>query len=249
MAAPRDLTSDLRKFSSPRQDQRSTSTCTAQGCAKMIEVTRIRHEYSERVGKMSEDEALRLARVEHDDVSILAIYFLGRELMDPPETHHDDGCYVSLVVEAARRFGVCLESLWPFEESRINLSPPWRVMRSAYKNKIAGWTRIASTGNMRIDMCQLALAWGKPVEYGIMLGQEWMDYGPNSEPLQITKSVKGGHATVLVGWDPKKCVFIGENSWGSWGKEGFYEITPEAIASSHASDFVVVTDNLEDIVP
>ena len=57
----------------------------------------------------------------------------------------------------------------------------------------------------------------------------------------------GGHATVLVGWDPQGGYFWGENSWGEeWGPDdGFFKIRPEVIASPISRDFLVMTAGYE----
>jgi len=219
--------SDLRCFTSPRHDQRQTHSCAGQTVIKYRELLRIK----------------TYGAQAHVDLSRLACYFLARELMDPPETDKDDGSYISANVEALRRFGTCVETLWQFDERLVLKSPPWRVMQSAYKNKIPGWARISSSDNDRVDDTILTLANGLPVAYGRSVGQDWYDYNSNSAPLGITENPKGRHATLLLGWDPQKQVFIGENSWGtSWGIDGFYEVRPEAIASDDARDFIVMAD-------
>lgn len=225
--------SDMREFSSPRHDQRQTNSCAAQSVIKVNEILRIK--------KWGKDA--------HVDLSRLAAYFLGRELMSPPETDLDEGVFISSVAEAVRRFGVCAESLWPFDEKLVRKSPPWRVMQSAYKNQIAGWTRISSSGNDRVEDTIISLHNGIPVAYGTMVGDAWMKYSSTSEPLGIPDKADGAHATVLLGWDPQKGVFIGENSWGEgWGLEGFYEIRPEVIASSGTSDLTCITDDQTKVV-
>lgn len=227
------MASDLRPFTSPRHDQRRTSSCAAQTMIKALELLRIK----------------KWGLAAHVDLSRLAAYFLARELMDPPETDRDEGSYISANAEALRRFGACTEALWPFDERLILKSPPWRVMQSAYKNKLAGWTRINSTGNDRVDDVILALANGIPVAFGTKVGSEWLNYGTASAPLGRPSDVKGRHATLLEGWDPAKGVFLGENSWGNgWGKDGFYEIRPEVITWSESRDFVCVTTEMEKMV-
>lgn len=225
--------SDMREFSSPRHDQRQTNSCAAQSVIKVNEILRIK----------------KWGKGAHVDLSRLAAYFLGRELMDPPETDKDEGVYISAVAEAIRRFGVCAESLWPFDEKLVLKSPPWRIMQSAYKNQIAGWTRITTTGDDRVADVITSLYNGIPVAYGTMVGEAWQKYGPGSEPLGIPDKAEGAHATVLLGWDPQKGVLIGENSWGNgWGQDGFYEIRPEVIASSGTNDLTCITDDLTKVV-
>lgn len=227
-----NMASDLREFSSPRHDQRNSSSCAAQTTIKYRELLRIK----------------TYGRDAHVDLSRLACYFLARELMDPPETDRDEGSFISANAEALRRFGVCTETQWPFVDSNILRSPPWRIMQSAYKNKIPGWTVITTSGSNRVDDAILTLANGLPIAYGRPVGQDWFDYQGDA-PLGVSEDPKGIHATLLLGWDPQKGVFFGENSWGvGWGIDGFYEIYPEAIADPEASDFVIMADTPERLV-
>ena len=225
-------TSDLRQFASPRHNQLRSSTCVAQAVIKALELKRIQ----------------KYGITAHVDLSRLALYFLARELMSPPETSVDKGTHVSLAADALRRFGVCEEALWPFAADlpRICTAPSWSAMRRAYVHKIASWHRITSTGTARVDEVITALAAGNPVVYGTRVGKNWMQYTANSEPLGLPPDIIGGHATVLEGWNAKS--FLGENSWGLWGKNGFYEIQPEVIASDLSSDFVVIQSGWESYI-
>jgi hypothetical protein len=66
--------------------------------------------------------------------------------------------------------------------------------------------------------------------------------------LQRPETSLGGHATHLVGWDQRRGVFIGENSWGTtWGEDGYYRIAPEVIADPCSRDFWVITGGWEEV--
>jgi C1A family cysteine protease len=225
------LASDLRAFSSPRHDQRTTSSCVAQSVIKALEIKRI----------------MRFGMSRHVDLSVSALYYLARELMLPSETDRDDGTYISLAADCLRRFGICAESEWPFDESRLFTAPSWRAMRRAFQNKISAWYRIDTTGADRVRDVILALAAGSPVPYGTTVGPNWRGYTAGAV-LGKTDDIEGRHATTLVGWDPQLHggVFIGENSWGtSWGDNGFYLISPEVIAAYESNDFIAITGSWE----
>lgn len=230
------LASDLRPYSSPRHDQTTTSSCVANSVVKALEIKRIQ-KYG--IGA-------------HVDLSRLALYYLGRELMDPEETQHDDGMYVSMAAEVLRRFGVCKESDWPFDEQKIFAPPTWTAMRKAYVHKIASWYRIASTGIDRVGDVIANLAADNPVPFGTVIGDDWMNYGPGEVLQKVEGAIRGRHATVLVGWQPHLYggVFIGENSWGtSWGEDGFYYMAPEVIGAIETSDLLAMAGGWEDWAP
>lgn len=242
--------SDLREFSPAhfRHHQRRTSTCVGQSSVRALELKRVLKYYDEAVrqGK-SHDDALVEAFVKHVDLSRLGLYFGARSLMDPPETDKDEGTYISLAADALSRWGICRESAWPFDEKKLFVPPTWMAMRDAYVHKIKTWHKIYTKNNDRVDDVILSLAVGNPVVFGTVVNHEWQNYN-GSKPLAPNNGVSQGlHATVLIGWDPVKGVFIGENSWGaSWGINGFYELQPEVVASPDSGDFVVYYGGWED---
>lgn len=222
---------DLRPFTSPRHNQFGTGTCVAQSNIKALEIKRI----------------MKYGLNSHVDLSRLSLYYLARELMNPPETNKDKGTFNSLAADALRRWGVCPESEWPFDETKLYVPPTWMAMRTAYLHKISAWYKIYSRGQDRVDDVIIALRSGNPVVYGTIVDNQWFNYDGSTPINTLNGVVKGGHATVLVGWDDDKSLFIGENSWGTgWGIDGFYEIRPEVIASSDSSDFVVQCGSWED---
>lgn len=249
----RNLASDLRVYSSPRHQQLRTSTCVGQSMIKACENKRIQ----------------KHGHAGHVDLSRLGLYFLARELMNPPETHLDQGTYIPLAADALRRFGICPESDWPWDESKMFTPPTWSAMRKSYLGKISSWFMIKSSGSDRVEDVIANLAVGNPVVFGTVVGDNWMDYGRSSEPIRTVDGlVRGRHATVLLGWNPRKGVFYGENSWGAgWGvlpdfenevwaktaetrpsytnEGGYYELRPEVVASSDSADFVSIVSGWE----
>jgi hypothetical protein len=237
--------SDLRPFSpSQRHDQQITSACCAESFIRALEIKRI----------------IRYGQTAHVPLSVLAAYYLAREMMVPSETSDDDGTFISMVAEIVRRFGVCPDVDWPFQEldgtdlnhanpeSKLYKPPTWVAMREAYIHKIDKWFHIASTGSDRVDDVISVLAAGSPVPYGTQIGKEWQSYQAG-QVLGLPQTADGGHATAIVGWDPNLLggVFIGENSWGNnWGDNGFYLLAPEVVASGLSGDFIAIQGGWED---
>ena len=213
---------DLRSFTSPRHNQRHTNTCVAQSVVKALEIKRI----------------MKYGRDAHVDLSVLAVYYLARELQFPPQTHIDGGTFVSHACDALRRFGVPPESEWAFDTGKVNVSPSWMAMRKAYLHKITAFYKIRSTGTARVEAVRLALQQANPVVYGTKIGDNWFGYQAG-DVLGETGDAKGNHATVLLGTQGD--LFLGENSWGNgWGADGFYLMDPKVIAGDQAHDFWVV---------
>lgn len=216
---------DLRKYTSPRHNQRKTGTCVAQSVIKALEIKR------------------RMAGKPHVDLSVLHLYFLCRQLMKPPQTNMDKGTHIYLAAHCLRKFGVCQDSLWPFDESKIYLNPGWKPLSSGAAHKIDACYRIKSRGTDRVDSVIAALLDGNPIVYATAVGSNWTSYR-KGQVLQLPDKISGWHATVIIGWTGTH--FICENSWGtSWGDNGFYLIDPDVIASTSANDFWVIREGYE----
>jgi len=221
---------DLREFTSPRHNQRKTSTCTCQSAVKALEIKRI----------------MKYGKEAHVPLSVMDLYYGARDLMDPKETDRDEGTYLYLVCDVLRRFGVCREELNPFDEKNLFVPTPIMATRESYMNKISANYRISSTGNDRVDDVINNLRVGNPVIFATRVGMNWMLYNSNSKPLEITSMDNsiGNHAICIVGWVDGK--FVIENSWGNgWGDDGFAYLQPEVIADCGSVDFWVIAEGSE----
>lgn len=203
---------DLRPFSSPLHFQGNSNSCCANSVIKALEIKRI-----EKYGIQN-----------HIDLSRADLYFGARDLMNPKETHIDEGTHISLCCDVLRKFGVCRESSHPFIPQNIFIPPPVLATREARLNRIDGHFKITSAGNQRIDDIILNLYNKNPVVLGTQVDDSWFSYNSKSPPLRKCKNVKGLHAICCVGfingW------FLIENSWGNWGVSGYAFIDPAVIS-------------------
>lgn len=214
---------DLRPFTSPRHNQRGTSSCVGNAVVKALEIKRI----------------MKHGHDAHVDLSRLAVYYLARELMLPSETHLDGGTYISHAFDVLRRFGAPTEARWPWDTDKVLSPPSFMAMRSAYLHKITAYYKIRSSGDDRIAAVIKCLRAGEPVVFGCNVNEDWYGLNPNHLIKPVSKKNRTGrHATCLIGWADGR--FIGENSWGkNWGDDGFYYMDPAVIADSGSSDFWV----------
>jgi C1A family cysteine protease len=216
---------DLRPFSGPIQNQRQTGSCVAHAVVKAMEIV---------------DAKRGLPPTQY---STLHNYYLARSMMFPPQTTVDRGTHIRTACDAARKFGVCEESEFPFREADVFERPKWNAMRDASNRKVLDFYRIAATGDQRLREVLQALRSGFPVIYGTSVDQTWHDYHrlPRGErrALSPCKPGQGRHATTLVGWVDG--LFVGENSWGSaWGYDGYYYAHESVIVDKNAKDFWVL---------
>lgn len=191
---------DLRPFSSPVHNQRSTSTCVGNAVVKALEIKRIQ----------------KYGHEKHENLSRLDVYYGARDLMNPKRTDVDSGTHISLACDVLRRFGVCREKMFPFDEKNLFIPPPVMATREAYLNKIHSHFRITTKGNDRLDDIILNLQAGNPVVFGTAIGENWFKYN-GTEPIKQDTKFDGGHAMVVVGIIND--LFIIENSWGCYDEE------------------------------
>ncbi len=255
--APGSKPSDLRRFSPPRRhNQLQTSSCVANATTRALENKRIQRAYYAALSTgVAEASALAQAQAQHVALSRLALYYLCREEMDPPETDKDEGTIISIAAELLRTFGLSREAqdpanpadraFWPFDVSKLHVAPTWAAMREAAVHKISSWARISSTGSQRVDDVIAALSAGNLVVYGTQVGANWQQYDGSSILQPVTGTPEGGHATMLCGWDPSG-FFWDENSWDNdWGDDGFCKVSPDIISSPQTEDLLVIQSGYE----
>jgi len=216
---------DMRPLSMSRRNQAGTQSCVGHATIKALEIA----------------QAHQVGAGNITPLSALQNYYLAREIQTPKMNRSDTGTFISLACDAARRFGVCPESMWPFDPRKVNKSPTWKAMMQAYRYRAAAFYKISSVGDKRVDMVRKALSQKHPVIIGTDIGKSWYDYqaGQVLEPLALS-DMAGRHATVLLGYD--KDIFYGENSWGSyWGDNGFYQMDASVVASLQTHECWVIT--------
>jgi len=218
---------DLRQWTSPRHDQRMTSTCVAQSLVKALEIKRI----------------MRFGKAKHVDLSVLDLYWGARDLMSPKMTNEDTGTYISLACDVLRRYGVCRESMHPFVERKLYVPPPVMATREARLNRIHSHFKLYARGYDLVDDMILNLRAGNPVIFGTAVGDQWHGYN-GKKTIVPEKKWNGRHAMCVVGWVDGK--FVVENSWGrSWGDDGFAYVAPEVFTDKETKDLWVIVDGSE----
>lgn len=221
---------DLRQYTSPRHNQRTTNSCVAQSLVKALEIKRIQ----------------KNGIKNHVDLSVMDLYFGARDLMNPKETNIDEGTRISLACEVLKRFGVCREVMNPFNENNLFIPTPILATRESYMNKIKSSFKITSQDKNRVDDVIANLRMGNPVVFGTLIDDYWLKYENHNNPIKpvAKENSKGGHAICIVGWVKDK--FVIENSWGNyWGDNGFAYLEPEVISSKSSSDFWVIVEGSE----
>jgi len=157
----------------------------------------------------------------------------------------DGGCYPREAALGMLLHGIVSEKRLRWNESTVNAALPVDVLTAGYDAKIAKFHRVpAAQGREKefLEELERILASGFTVPYAQDVDRAFNDYAGGA-PLGPHKgATNGGHYTVLTGYDRKRRVMFGDNSWGtSWGKTGRYEVSYDRLVTPSCSDFIVLT--------
>jgi len=189
----------------------------------------------------------------HRELSRMFVYTLARNFMDEDmdgrsDINRDEGTYLRLCFEVLSKFGICEESLWPYEldafgkPKNLYKLPSLKAMRRATGHKIHSYYRIDERGSDRLDAILAALRANHPVVFGTLVDKDFTrmrDIGPVDHPDESL--TVGGHAMIVVGY-LTGLGFIVKNSWGErWGEDGFCAMKPSYLAWKRTRDIWVPT--------
>ncbi len=93
------------------------------------------------------------------------IYYNARVKGNKSESVDDSGCSMTDAIEALEEFGVCLESTWPYDISRVNTRPSNEAYDEAVNHKINEALQV----NIDLNEMKSCLAQGFPFAFGVKL--------------------------------------------------------------------------------
>jgi len=97
-------------------------------------------------------------------VSRLFIYYNGRAKEDPSSIT-DSGCTLTDSIEALEEYGVCLESIWPYDISQVNTQPSDEAYQDAKGHTITEALQV----NIDLNEMKTCLAQSYPFAFGLEL--------------------------------------------------------------------------------
>ena len=153
--------------------------------------------------------------------SRLFIYYNERDAEGTVD--EDKGAQLRTGLKVLARYGVCSETLWPYENARLFQRPTGDAYAAAEKTRIYEYRRISHTAS-DIKSC---LASGYPFVAGLELYHSAMpSFTSGVLPMpQTSEAVLGGHAALCIGYDDAQQRFTFLNSMGpSWGAQGCFSV-------------------------
>jgi len=216
-------TIDLRKNCPEVYDQGNLGSCTANAIAACYEY------------------ALCQQGLHDFHPSRLFIYYNEREM----EGHvgEDSGAEIRDGMKSIHSMGVCPEPQWPYNITKFTQKPDLNCYETALGDRSIKYNRVRQTK----DQLLTALNIGFPVAFGFTVYEsfetsEVATTGVMPVPAPRER-ILGGHAVVIVGYQPATDHWVVRNSWGAgWGDQGYFYMPGVFLLDpAQCSDFWTVT--------
>lgn len=192
---------DLRVWDSPVEGQFQISSCVGNAVANAYELM---------INRLYPSQFVNLSR--------LFIYYNARALEGIQNV--DDGAYIRNALQGLKLYGVCKETLWPYDPGRVNVKPADDCYQEAKHRTIVEYQLVAD-----VDGMVQALSDNQPVVFGIIIysGFMWLDATNTVVAMPSENETDiGAHAMCAVGYDLTKKLFLVKNSFGTdWGNQGY----------------------------
>jgi C1A family cysteine protease len=204
---------DLRAKMSPIEDQGDMGSCVAHsvvGALEFLELGAISN-HSTSPEKFAETFV---------DLSRMFVYANAR-IIDG-DLDSDNGTHIRVAILALRKWGICREVLWPYQDRLCFTHPSLQAYKEGDQHLIPTGYRIDHTNLIQI---KTALATGFPVCFGMSVYDSFMGSQARKTGIitfpRADESFQGGHAMLIVGYDDAHNWFIVRNSWSAaWGDHG-----------------------------
>lgn len=210
---------DLRNEDSPIENQGRLGSCTANALAGHLQ-------FLEKVSGQS-----------YKDLSRLFIYYNERAIEGT--ISFDSGAMIRDGIKGLAKWGVCPESIWPYDIAKFTRKPAAVCYKQGLKRRITSYHRLQS-----LDEMLNCLAEGFPFVFGFTVYESFESLKVAQTGLvpmpKRSERALGGHAVMAAGYDQKQKRFLVRNSWGpQWGQAGYFTM-PYAYFETLASDFWMI---------
>jgi C1A family cysteine protease len=178
------------------------------------------------------------------NLSRILLYAICR-ICDNTSLNQDDGTYIRTCCEVLRKYGVCQESIYPYNINLFSTLPSLNALKNLNLLKNFMYYSV----NQDINSFKHTLVtFNKPIIFGIMIYSSFMSSQVASTgivpmPNKTKETLLGGHCVTMIGYDDNKLCFVCANSWGTyWGNKGlFYLPYNYVIDPNLAGDFYYFT--------
>lgn len=213
---------DLRPKMSTVLDQGNLGSCTANAIASAFQYNLVKQ------------------RMPSYTPSRLFVYYNERLLEGTVNV--DAGAMLRDGIKVINTYGVCPETIWPYQIPKFAVKPSDTAYRIALQDRAVGYYRV----DVNETAIKTALASGFPVIAGMAVFDSFLSRavakgGMVPMPTRYDQFL-GGHAVLIVGFNESTQRFIVRNSWGSgWGDRGHFYLPYAYANTSLMADCWVIT--------
>lgn len=155
----------------------------------------------------------------------------------------EEGTYPRIAMKMLLKYGVCLESLWPYKPFQSNDHKPGADQK-AKTYRIKAYARLKGTAEMK-----RSLMINGPFLAGVLVYESWFTNRVAKTGLipmpKKGEEIAGGHAICIMGYDERKKLFKFKNSWSKkWADKGYGYLTYPYI-QKYCQDAWSATDLIE----
>jgi len=211
---------DLRPNCPPVYDQGSLGSCTANAIAGAIEFDFLKQK--------------------HEDYTPSRLFIYYNERLIEGTLSEDAGAALRDGIKTVNKYGVCNETLWPYNVNNFTTKPSDDAYTTALTDIVTKYEALTN-----IHSYKAALAAGYPFVFGFSVygafeSEEVAATGIVPQP-DLNDEFMGGHAVCAVGYDDDKEWFIVRNSWGpNWGDKGYFYLPYSYFKPGLSDDFWVI---------
>lgn len=196
---------DLRPMATDIEQQSKLGSCTSQAIVGAYELM-LKRDFPESFVELSP----------------LFLYYNAR--LQDGTINEDIGAYPRDAIKAAKLYGICRESLWPYNISNFKVRPTDECYKDALNYSISKYYRLSTVDNITD-----ALNADCPVVAGITVFDEFDEITTANPILKMPRNENqqpiGAHAILFVGYDLNKKLILARNSFGkNWGENGYFWI-------------------------
>lgn len=165
--------------------------------------------------------------------SRLYMYYYARQI------ENDNGVRLRDIMKAIKKFGICSESKWPYDESKINDKPDDDIIKEYSLN-----FKYYSIKNKIKDLKQ-ALSFGYPIVFMMSVFENFVNEKVKTTGIvslpKKRKNPKEFISVCMYGFRDSSDMFICMNSVGKeWGERGFFYL-PFKYVEKYCYDFWAIT--------
>jgi C1A family cysteine protease len=223
---------DLRAKCPPVLDQGDMGSCTANALAGGLGFLELQElQANNTIGA----QVYSNSKGQYVPASRLMIYYGERSIEG--DIGQDGGAELRDGIKSLCQWGVCRETMWPYQDSLLLKAPTAGCYAEGAKHKISSYYSLDTL--LQVKQC---LASGYPVAFGFTVYASFEDDSVAATGIMTMPTaddyIVGGHAVLAVGYDNKNQWLIVRNSWGpDWGAAGYFYMPYSYFTPDLTSDY------------